>query len=207
MKNQIVGVRTVAGEAAKDAILKFKCMLVSQIRYFLPENTLQYKEDRSMAICHYLSKEKYGNLDGNYIYSRGNDLMDLNMIDCIWAMIDMLEPENEGDMPLSVALKQAFTLERPESLCFIRKNSQIIRAMAVETESDVHLISFVQEKIMNLKNVKPGHENEIDDVLLIVIRNEDMLSKISTLDIKIPHKIAYLQGGMLEKPEVFYYGN
>ena len=207
MNNQVVGIRTVAGEAAKNAIMKFKCMLIPQIRYFLPEHTMQYKDDKSMAICKYLSKEKYVTMDENYIYSRGNSLMDVNMVDCIWAMIDMLEPENKDDIPLSEALKQAFILERPESLCFIRKNTEIIRVMAVETEAEIPLIAFTQEKILQLKEVQPGHEHEIEDILLIVIRNENMLNKISNINIKIPHKIAYLEGGMLEKPKVYYYGN
>lgn len=206
-KKLIVGAQTADGKTGKSVILKFKCMLTDQMQYFLPEETRSYRDDHGYSVCKYLQNAKFAAIDNKVLYSAGNTMLDHKMIDCIWAMIDMLTPHSEEETPLYIALKNSFALDEPESLCFIQNNKSVIRAMALETASEIGLLSLEQNKLYTLAGAVAGEEYKIDSTLLIVIRDKNMLASIGNLGLKIPHKIAVLEGGMLEKPRISYYGN
>ena len=206
-KKRIVGAKMEDGIIGKSVISRFRCVLVKQMQYFLPPNTYSYRENHALAVCKYLYKAKYATMDGDFLYSPGTPSLDYKMIDCIWAMIDILSPRKEEDIPLHEALKKSLPLDEPESLCFIQNNTNLIRAMAIETPAEMGLLNLEMTKLYPMNGAVVGEEYKIGCTLLIVIRDKNMLASIGNLNLKIPHKIAVLEGGMLEKPTISYYGS
>lgn len=200
---------TTDGEAARKAVITFGTLLEIQLPYFIPET--EFIRDKNAgdshitAICKYLSKSRTATYE-NGIITLANRETDQHMIDSVWAMIDVLTGP-DTTIPVSKAISNSFALQSPESLCFIKNNQKMIRTISIQSIDEVPLLQLVQEKIYTNNGVVVGQEDKIASLLLIVIRDKKLLGTISKLKLTIPHKIALLDGGMLEKPTVTYYGS
>ena len=199
---------TTDGEAARKAILTYGTLLEKQLSYFIPEPTFERNEESESshvtAICKYLSKSKIASYECGVITLTGHEA-DQHMIDSVWAMIDVLStPDNT--VSVNKAINSAFALRSPESLCFIKNNQRIIHVISIQNDAEVPVLQLVQEKTYTNNGVQVGDEDKISSLLLIAIREKKTLAAISRLKLTIPHKIALLSGGMLEKPSISYFG-
>ena len=189
---------------------KFGCLTYSQIYYFLkPPKTVneEAKVKKIQSIEKIINYIKDGSVGHNQYAGWTSEMQySQEMIDCIWAMIDMMKSGNDSNQMYD-KLQNSFKLEKPESISFIKDNRIIVRAMAVENELNLPAISFVQDKIYNMYGATKGEEEKIFCTLLIVIRDKSYIGKISQIGLTIPHKIALLNGGLLEEPTVKYFGS
>lgn len=197
---------TNESKALTDAIYKYGCITLDQLAYFMPPSTRKKPNYHSIVCNHLISGRLATKLSDNVFCPYVKGEYSQPMIDSIWVMIDLLDDGNT-DIPLSEKLEISFKAEYPESLCFIRNSEDTVKTLAIETPSQLSLIPFVQERFYASANVKPGEEVKRKSVEIIIIRDKSLLSEISKIDIKIPHKIALLEGNVTEKPVITYFGN
>lgn len=195
------------GEQVKRIVTRFQSIHISQLPYFFPDNIKSGKTNLEPA-CKFISSRNYidMHMESGILTDVGND-PDQKQIDCIWAAIDMLSHEVTDDIPLYKLLQSVISIENsPESLCFVAEGSHIIRAISLESVHDVLNTVIAQTHICNIQDLAETDAEKSDYLMLIVIREKNLLGYINRANLKIPHKIALLEGGLLEKPSVTYYG-
>lgn len=192
---------TREAEALYNAINRFRCIRIEQLKYFMPP-TKSTRQNYHEAICTHLSIKKLGNMSGEYMFAANESTVSQDMIDSIWVMIDMLSKNPE--IPVSNGLQNAFNPAYPCTVTFIEDNFRIVKLLPVLTAGDIIKIYAENEKYAILDE-KTKEENRTRLMYVIIIRDESLLDEIARISPVFPHKIAYLQGEYNTKPEIEYY--
>ncbi len=195
------------GEQVKNIVTRFRSIHISQLPYFFPDNLKSGRNNLEPA-CKFISSRNYIDMHMNTgILTSVGGSPEQKQIDCIWAAIDMLSCEVTEDNTLDRLLKSVVSIEgSPESVCFVAEGKHIIRVISVESEHEVLNTVIAQTHICNIQNIAESDADQSSYMMLIVIRDKKLLGYINKANLKIPHKIALLDGGLLEKPSVTYFG-
>lgn len=198
---------SVTGGHVKNIVTRFRSIHISQIPYFFPDNVKSGKSNLGPA-CKFISSRNYidMHMETGILTAVGCD-PDQKQIDCIWAAIDMLSNETSDQNKLDKLLKSVVSTEgSPESICFVAEGTRIVRVIALENEHEVLNAVVAQTHICNIQNIPETDAGQSEYTMLIVIRDRKLLGYINNAGLKIPHKIALLEGGLLEKPNITYFG-
>lgn len=198
---------STTGNYIKNTVTRFRSVLISQLPYFFPD-TVKSGKGNIEPTCKYISARGYIDMDMNTgILTSVGSCPDQKQIDCIWVAIDMLSREASDVKTLDRLLGSLVSInDSPESLCFIANGNCLIRAIAVENEYEALNILAAQTHICNIQDIPETAADQSEYMMLIVIRDKKLLGHISKYNLKIPHKIALLSGGLLEKPTIAYFG-
>lgn len=197
--------RVSVNEEIPALLRKYGTLTVEQLYYFMKSPKVVTAETKAKKLE---SMSKYiAGCKNRGISSQGAICWDsstqcnLGMIDCVWTMIDMLcdkdAPYNNHEV-----LQNSFRLELPEAISFIKDNKFIIRTVSIQTDESISVLPFLQDKMYAMYG-----ENKVLSTLLIVIRDTQMIDKIATLELTIPHKIALLEGNITHIPAITYFGS
>lgn len=196
---------SVTGNYVKNIVTKFRSIHISQIPYFFPEN-VKSGRDSIKAACKFISGRNFidMNMETEILTSVGLD-PDQKQIDCIWMAIDLLSSEVSDTRSLDRLLNAVISIDNgPESVCFVSGGKSIIRAIAIENEYEVLNLLTTQTHICDIQDIPETDAAKSEYSMIIVIRDRNLLGHISSIGLKIPHKIALLEGGLLEKPTIKY---
>lgn len=196
---------TKESQAIRDAIYRYGCVTQDQLEYFMPP-TARKRDNYHAVICNHLISAKIAaRTDNGVVFPYINNGYSQAMIDAVWVMIDILSDEN-SEIPLSEKMEVSFKGDHPETLCFIKDSADSVKVIAIETASQIPLLTFAQEKYYASVGRRPGEEIKQRSITIITIRDKSLLNEIGKIGLTIPHKIAYLDGGLLDKPTIKYFG-
>lgn len=198
---------SVTGNYVKTIVTKFRSIHISQIPYFFPDN-VKSGRDNIKAACKFISGRNLidMNMDTEILTSVGCN-PDQKQIDCIWVAIDLLSKEVSDTRSLDRLLNSVISIDNsPESICFVYGGNSIIRGIAIEDEYEVLNLLTTQTHICNIQDLPETEAEKSSYSMLIVIRDKNLLGYIGNVGLKIPHKIALLEGGLLERPNIKYLG-
>lgn len=191
---------TKEATAILEAISKFGCISIEQAAYFMPQ-TLVKRENYHEIIINYLVSSKQVIRQDDIICSLNQKYGKPEIIDSIWAMIEILEKLSTSDLHISELLEESFNGNKPETIGFILNSNKVIRIIPVFSSGDITNILFSQERYYSTGH-NYGDEENSDLIYYFVLRDTKLLQNISKLNLTYPYKIAFLADGETTRPSI-----
>ena len=191
------------GEAILSAISKYGCFTVEQSKYFIT-HIPSAKPDTHKKICELLSIKQLATLTEPYLLYKDIPAFSQAPIDALWTTMDILGMDEALGTKLLNTLKPAY----PFSSVFIKNNRTVCKIISVVTAEDLAKVRLADEAFLATTPTQEEREKASNGtVYFITIREKKMLLELEDMHLSIPHKVALLEGGYLDKPTITYYGN
>ncbi len=175
-----------------DLICKVGCLTVSQVskidRAENPETTVKFLHN-----FRYIKL-----LAEKYCIPFGREHEDMAAVACMWAFLSLITTD-EG-----INREQLETLINGSSIVnfsYIHNDSMVVNLVYLDS-GYTSKMAAINQRFYDLSGVQPGHEKEAGIVYVYVVDDKEVLAGVLDKDIKIPHKIAFIDGDLAGYPEV-----
>lgn len=142
-------------------------------------------------------------IEDNIIVLQNNQRYDQRMLNCIWVMLDRIKSQNLLESVDLMSAKSSKD-DNMTDICFINDGKRVEYITFLDT-SDMSKVVHLQSTFYTSTGVKKGEEEKAKQLFVFVCKDEEVMEKLSEMELTIPFMVAFIEGNFNEIPSVDYY--
>jgi hypothetical protein len=193
---------TPESQALYDIIQKIGSLTVSQIELIDTGHTKESSHS-PLTTIRFLNSHNYITfLNDTYVLPFLDKQEKRSGIACFWAMLELIK-DADGNIDHS-NLDTIIEGNGLVEFSYIHNSSRVVNFVYLD-QSYLSKITMIKQRFYSINNIEVGHEKDAGIVHIFVTGSPEIAVEASELDIKLPHKIALLEGDLTQNPTVKFF--